>query len=295
MLTRCVETELGPVEYTEAGAGDVVLYFHGTGVTAEAMVRVESAMIAEGFRLIVPNRAGYGKTPLSPHGSAAGFGSLAAALLDVLGLPAVHVMGSSGGAPFAVSFALCHPCRARSLLLMCPQLHRWDDRRWLPANSRWTLPLLKSALLRKALLKSYRFQLARMSVEQYLKTQAGDRYPDVARDPAAEEFCREALVAMREGTRYKGFENDFLVFLAEDVVGPHRSIPPTLILHDVMDPVAPVEHVDSFVATFPQCERVSLRAAGHLVWVGLDAGLMHETRARFLRDTGPQRQPGCTP
>jgi hypothetical protein len=59
---------------------------------------------------------------------------------------------------------------------MCPQLHRWDDRRWLPANSRWTLPVLKSALLRKTLLKSYRFQLARMSVEQYLKTQAGDRY-----------------------------------------------------------------------------------------------------------------------
>ena len=36
MLERIVETERGPVEYCEAGAGDPVVYFHGTGVTGKS-------------------------------------------------------------------------------------------------------------------------------------------------------------------------------------------------------------------------------------------------------------------
>jgi pimeloyl-ACP methyl ester carboxylesterase len=40
-------------------------------------------------------------------------------------------MGSSVGAAFAVSFAVKHPDRAKSLVLLCPQLHRWDHKRWL--------------------------------------------------------------------------------------------------------------------------------------------------------------------
>src|SRR5215831_16618192 len=123
MLTKVVETDCGPVEYSEDGTGDPVLYFHGTGVTGDVMLTVESSLI-DGFRLIVPNRPGYGKTPLSPHHSAAGCARVAVALLDSLGLADVSVMGSSGGAAFAASFAINQPERARSLVLLCPQLHR---------------------------------------------------------------------------------------------------------------------------------------------------------------------------
>ena len=93
-------------------------------------------------------------------------------------------MGSSGGAAFAASFAANYPRRTRSLVLLCPQVHRWDHKRWLPRASRWTLPLLKSRPLRALLLGLYRVWLRRMSVAQFLKTEAGDRYPEVADDPA---------------------------------------------------------------------------------------------------------------
>ena len=56
MLTKVVETLCGPVEYSEAGTGDPILYFHGTGVTGDVMVSVESRLIDDGFRLIAPNR-----------------------------------------------------------------------------------------------------------------------------------------------------------------------------------------------------------------------------------------------
>src|SRR5688572_20053250 len=173
MRTRVVQTGCGPVEYSEAGSGDPILYFHGTGVSGEVMLAVESSLIDDGFRLIVPNRPGYGKTPLSPHYSAADCARVASALLDSLGVADVSVMGSSGGAAFAVSFAINHPHRARSLILLCPQLHRWDHKRWLPVTSRWTLPLLKRRWLRRVLLALYRFHLPRMSVKKFLKTEAG--------------------------------------------------------------------------------------------------------------------------
>ena len=285
MLTKVVETDCGPVEYSEAGSGDPVLYFHGTGVTGDAMMVVESSLVDDGFRLIIPNRPGYGRTPLSTHHSAADCANVAATLLDSLGLTNVSVMGSSGGAAFAVSFAINHSERATSLVLLCPQIHRWNHKRWLPATSRWTLPFLKRSFLRRLLLKLYRIQLPRMSVEQFLKIEAGDRYTDVADDPASQNLCKSILLAMAEGTKYAGFENDFLVFTNEDILETNDSLEtPTLIIHDARDPMAPVNHVNWLVSKVPHCERVSLHTAGHLIWVGPDADVMHQTRVRFLKE-----------
>lgn len=285
MPTKVVETRCGPVEYTEAGTGDPVLYFHGTGITGELMLAVEAPLVGDGFRLIVPNRPGYGRTPLSVHRSATDCANVAAALLDSLGVTRVSVMGSSGGAAFAVVFALRHAIRVNSLVLLCPQLHRWDQKQWLPATSRWTLPFLKRPWLRKVLLALYRFQLPRVSAEQFLQTEAGDRYPEVVGDPAARKLCEASLAAMVQGTKDAGFENDFVVFTSEDVIGANGSLhAPALVLHDIMDPLAPVDHVHWFLAHYPQCQSVSLHAAGHLIWVGPDAGRMHQARVGFLNE-----------
>ena len=115
MLTKVAETRCGTVEYSEAGTGDPVLYFHGAGVTGDVMVSVESPLTDDGFRLIVPNRPGYGRTPLSPHRTAADCARVAAALLDSLGIASTSVMGSSGGAALAASFAVNFPLRTASL------------------------------------------------------------------------------------------------------------------------------------------------------------------------------------
>lgn len=293
MLTEVVETRCGPVEYSEAGTGDPVLYFHGTGVTGDVMLSVESPLIGDGFRLIAPNRPGYGRTPLSPHRSAAACAGVAAALLDLLGIARVSVMGSSGGAAFAASFAAAYPLRTTALVLLCPQVHRWDHKRWLPASSRWTLPLLRRPLLRKLLLKLHRVLLRRMTVAQFLKTEAGYRYPEAAGDPASLALCEKTLVAMVKGVGCAGFENDFVVFTSEEIIGPDVLMrTPTLIIHDVTDPMAPAHHVAWLVAKCPRCETVPVHAAGHLIWVGPGADLMHRARVRFLREhTGRAAEP----
>ena len=125
MCSNLIETDRGLVEYSDTGSGEPILYFHGSGVTGDAMVAVESPIVDGGFRLIVPNRPGYGRTPLAPNTSAVDCANVAAALLDSIGLARVHVMGSSGGGAFAASFAVTHTERTKSLVLLCPQLHRW--------------------------------------------------------------------------------------------------------------------------------------------------------------------------
>ena len=284
-LIKVVQTRCGPVEYVEAGTGDPILYFHGTGVTGEVMVSVESGLIADGFRLIAPNRPGYGRTPLAPHRTAADCAGVAAALLDSLGIACVSVMGSSGGAAFAASFAATQPSRTTSLVLLCPQVHRWNHKRWLPATSRWTLPLLRRPFLRALLLRLYRVQLRRMTAAQLLKMEAGDRFPELADDPAATALCVATLASMVEGAGYPGFANDFVVFICEDIIGPHGTVhAPTLVIHDETDPMAPVDHVAWSAANCARCETVPVHAGGHLIWVGPGEDVMHKARVRFLRE-----------
>ena len=284
MLTKVVDTSVGQVEYTESGHGEPILYFHGTGITGDVMIPVEQLLVDDGFRLIVPNRPGYGETPLATHETLLGCSEVAAALLDRLKIDQAFVMGSSGGAAFALAFAVNHPQRTRSMVLLCPQLHRWDHKKWMPAGSRWTLPFLRRRFLRKLLLKGYRFQLARMTVKQFLKTEAGDRFSEISDDPVARDLAELTLSAMAQGVRHPGFENDSVVFTREEVMQPGASLnTPTLVIHDPSDPLAPICHVEWFASLVPDCERLSVHAAGHLVWVGRESPLMHEARVRFLR------------
>src|SRR5690606_14124524 len=123
--------------------------------------------------------------------------------------------------------------RTAALVLLCPQVHRWDDRSWLPATSRWTLPLLRRPLLRRLLLKLYPAKLGRMTVAQFLKMEAGERYREAAADPACMALCETTLAAMAQGTRCAGFANDFAVFINEDILGPDSTLRArTLIIHD---------------------------------------------------------------
>jgi pimeloyl-ACP methyl ester carboxylesterase len=285
MITKVVETDRGTVEYSEAGTDVPVLYFHGTGVTGAAMLPFESRLIEDEFRLILPNRPGYGRTPLSENTSATDCADVAAALLDSLGLGSVSVMGSSGGAAFAASFANIHTHRVKSLVLLCPQLHRWNHKRWLPVSSRWSLPFLQRPFLRKVLLKLYRLQLPWMGVRQFLKMETGDRYSEFVDDPTVLSLCKSTLAAMAHGIRYSGFENDFAIFTDEEIIDASRAIDTrTLVIHDASDPMAPVDHVEWFASHVPHCRRVSVHTAGHLIWAGPDADLMHQTRVSFLKE-----------
>ena len=99
-------------------AGTPLLYVHGTpGSGREAQVLHHAAGFL-GIRIIAPHRPGYGGSTHLPGRSVLEWSEDAYTLLDELGLPAVMVLGFSGGGPHAIAFALRYPSRVSAVGLV---------------------------------------------------------------------------------------------------------------------------------------------------------------------------------
>ena len=109
---------------TEAGAGDPVVLLHGggPGATGVSNYARNIDVLAERFRVIVPDLPGYGQSSKGIDHSDP-FGDLACAirgLLDELGIERAHLVGNSYGGAAALRLALDRPDMVDRLILMGP-------------------------------------------------------------------------------------------------------------------------------------------------------------------------------
>lgn len=96
--------------------GVPVLYFHGWPAS-----RLEAGLIGDlPVRLLAFDRPGYGRSTPSPGRRLLDWPSDVAAVADRLGLDRFHVVGLSGGGPFAAACAYAMPHRVAGLALVCP-------------------------------------------------------------------------------------------------------------------------------------------------------------------------------
>lgn len=114
LRTRVLESGTGP---------DAVILIHGVGGWAENWRPVMEPIAASGRRAIAVDLPGFGET--EAPGRVRHFGPREAfyprfvtALLDALGLPAAHLVGSSMGGAVAYMAAVSAPERTRSLALV---------------------------------------------------------------------------------------------------------------------------------------------------------------------------------
>lgn len=143
-----VLTSVGRIEYADAGRGEPVLTIHGAGGgwdQGEATFR--GFVGANGFRVIAPSRFGYLGTPLPVDASPAAQADAHAALLDAIGVERVAVIAASAGAPSAMQFALRHPHRTASLVLLVPDT-------WAPPAERSGEKLMASPFIQNVVLRS---------------------------------------------------------------------------------------------------------------------------------------------
>lgn len=109
---------------TEAGSGPAVVLLHGggAGATGASNYSRNIDVLAEHFRVIVPDMPGYGRsTKQIDHQDP--FGDLAAAvrgLLDELDLDKAHLVGNSYGGAAALRLAMDRPDKVDRLILMGP-------------------------------------------------------------------------------------------------------------------------------------------------------------------------------
>ena len=121
-LGRRIRTGGFETNVLEAGAGDPVLFIHGSGpgVSAWANWRLAIPVLAQARRVIAPDMVGFGYTD-RPAGIAYTMDTWvqqALDLLDALDLPRVDLVGNSFGGALALALATRHPQRVRRLVLM---------------------------------------------------------------------------------------------------------------------------------------------------------------------------------
>lgn len=102
--------------YDDEGSGPPVLLLH-SGVCDRRMWRPQVKVLARSHRVVAPDLAGFGDTPLRP-------GPLSNAedligLLDRLGIETTAVVGSSFGGRVALELTHAAPERVTSLVLLC--------------------------------------------------------------------------------------------------------------------------------------------------------------------------------
>ncbi len=105
---------------TDPGGGAVLLiHGSGPGVSAWANWRLTIPALAQDFRVIAPDLAGFGYTERTGDGySLETWTSHALGVLDVLDVERAHVVGNSFGGSIALSLAIHHPDRVARLGLM---------------------------------------------------------------------------------------------------------------------------------------------------------------------------------
>ncbi len=115
-----IDTEAGPIEYAEAGAGVPLLSIHGAGGGFDQGLSLAAEFVSDGFRIIAPSRFGYLRTPVPPDDFPAAQADAHAALLSKLNVPKAIVVGVSAGARSAIELAIRRPDMVAALVLVVP-------------------------------------------------------------------------------------------------------------------------------------------------------------------------------
>ena len=103
--------------YTEAGAGDPILFCHGAGGNAASWFH-QFGEFARDYRCVAYDCRGFGRSTCSASQfDGSQFAADAVALLDALAIESAHFVCQSMGGWTGVQVALSHPSRIRTLVL----------------------------------------------------------------------------------------------------------------------------------------------------------------------------------
>lgn len=250
-----VETDRGVIEYAETGSGPVILAIHGSP-GGYAIGENGAFWDQAGFRYLSLSRPGYLRTPLAVGKTFEEQADAYAALLDALAIEKVTIIASSGGGPSGLQFALRHPERCSSLILISAVVQRLEFN-----DAGRTVINIESTSLGSWLLETLIREnpaLVFSSVDPSLASNGDPNQYD--------EYVDVALGAFPMGPRREGWMNDFEQF-AQLPDYPLAGITcPTLIVHGDGDANAPISGAEHAAATIPDAIFLKLEG-GHLALI----------------------------
>ncbi|MFC4016048.1 alpha/beta fold hydrolase [Nonomuraea purpurea] len=263
--TAVARLPAGQVEYRLEGEGPgTVVVFHGGHMRA-GLALGEEVFADAGFRVLVPSRPGYGRTPPATGTTAAGFADATSELCRSLGIERLAaVVGISAGGRTALTMAARHPHLVERVILQSAVgFLPWPDRKtrlggraaFNPRVEAGTWAIMR-ALVQSAPSLGLRLLLRDLSVLPARHVLAGLS--------AAERATLAGLFSlMRSG---RGFVADMLP--VPDCTAQVSQ--PALVIATRHDRSVPFAHAESLAATMPNAELVGSRADSHMIWFSPD-------------------------
>ncbi len=268
MRHRIADLE-GPVHYLDfGGSGEPLLMVHGLGGNALNWMAV-GPRVAESYRALAIDLAGFGQTPLFDRSAAVGAN---AALVHefierVIGQPAV-LMGNSMGGHITILEAAAHPQSVKAAILVDPAIPGVHVRRPEPA-----MLGVMAALSIPGLAQNLLGRRARALGPEGLVRQA---LALVCADPSrVDPAVVEAHVRLTREREHLGPQNDRAFLQASRSIGLRMADPrfwsrvaqvraPTLLVHGGLDRLIPVAAAKELARRRPDWRLEVLDGVGHV-------------------------------
>jgi len=297
--SELAQTARGVIEFARVGIGPVILQLHGGASGYDQALALSWDLHKNGFTVLTPSRPGYLRTPLTAGAAPEQAADAVAGLLDVLSIDRVCVMGTSGGGPTALQFALRHPERIWGLVVQSAISQRFVEprrsthsligrvifsrRKWLADFGAWGAHLVArywpSILIRSLLNAS----------DELGQSSARDRLQYVLEHPEQIAFFQTvAACGMPLSVRQTGLRNDLQQFATLPVYPLARITTPTLVMHGRADGNVPLAHAEFVAGTIPNAELFAMENCGHFIWVGSGADQYRDRLRAFLSRHAPQ-------
>jgi pimeloyl-ACP methyl ester carboxylesterase len=264
----------GPIEFASVGQGPPVLVSHGAGGGFDQVAEAAARLGDAGYHVISPSRFGYLRSFSPDDPSPANQAEAYVALLDEQRIPRAAVVGISAGALSALQFAVRHPDRLRSLILVVPAAAAATGQQGtLPAQSPITEAIARR-LIRSDFLYWLGIEIApRAMTRSILATD-----PALLTAASASERRRARDVmwnVLPVSARAQGLLNDAHFVTTPDPVALDRIAAPTLVISLEDDFYKTIEPARAIAAAIPGAHLVTYPSGGH-VWVGRDDEIFAE-------------------
>jgi pimeloyl-ACP methyl ester carboxylesterase len=269
----------GPVHYLDfGGSGEPLLMVHGLGGSALNWMAV-GPRVAESYRALALDLAGFGQTPLFDRSAAVGANaSLVHEFIErVIGQPVV-LMGNSMGGHISILEAAAHPQSVKAAILVDPAIPGVHVRRPEPA-----MLGVMAALSIPGLAQNLLGRRARALGPEGLVRQA---LALVCADPSrVDPAIVEAHVRLTREREHLGRQSDRAFLQASRSIGLRMADPrfwsrvaqvqaPTLLVHGSLDRLIPVAAARELARRRPDWQLEVLHGVGHVP--------MMETPALFM-------------
>lgn len=269
------------IEYSITGKeGIPVLVMHGGHSSCYEEFGYGS-LVENGFKIITPSRAGYGKTSKEIGESLSKACAYYVELLNHLGIEKTHVISVSAGGASGLYFASHYPERVKTLTLQSAVTMEWHTSNdkiykiaqilFRPSMERITWKLTSSMSNR---FPNFMFKQMTPSFSKLPYYRVRDRMADNDID----EIRR---MNNRQRSGY-GFLIDLLQ-TKEIILKDWKAIScPTLIQHSKHDGAVPLEHAYYAHQQIPDSRLCLLDTWGHLIWLGEGAEKVNKKLIEFL-------------